>query len=179
MVVIRVATPDDALAIAKVQIETWRTAYRTLLPADYLAVLSIERRSISQRIHLERLGDDTSVVVAVVDQRVIGYVSCGASRGDDDAAVGEIYAIYVLESFAGQGVGTALIRQAERWLRERGFSRAMLWVLDGNEPARHFYRRNGWFDSGEMTTIDLDGLTVREHQHVRELEDSEASSACP
>ena len=38
------ASPEDAYAIAKVHVDSWREAYRTILPADYLAALSVEKR---------------------------------------------------------------------------------------------------------------------------------------
>jgi hypothetical protein len=41
---IRATAEDDALAIARVQVETWRSAYREIVPRAYLAGLSPEER---------------------------------------------------------------------------------------------------------------------------------------
>jgi hypothetical protein len=39
MVSIRAATPDDAVAIAHVHVESWRTTYEGIVPGEYLAGL--------------------------------------------------------------------------------------------------------------------------------------------
>ncbi len=40
--IIRKPSADDADAVARVHVDTWRTAYKGLLPDDYLAKLSYE-----------------------------------------------------------------------------------------------------------------------------------------
>ncbi|NJK75848.1 MAG: GNAT family N-acetyltransferase, partial [Microcoleus sp. SU_5_6] len=40
--IVRAATIDDTPAIARVNADTWRTAYRNIIPADFLANLSYE-----------------------------------------------------------------------------------------------------------------------------------------
>lgn len=47
-----------------------------------------------------------------------------------------------------RGLGTQLHSAAIERLRSLGFTSAMLWVLDGNEAAIGFYRRNGWAPDG-------------------------------
>ncbi len=42
--IVREAKIADAPAIARVNLDTWRTAYREIVPADYLAQLSYEKR---------------------------------------------------------------------------------------------------------------------------------------
>ena len=41
---IRAAHTTDALAIAQVQVDSWRTTYAGIVPADYLASLSYEQQ---------------------------------------------------------------------------------------------------------------------------------------
>jgi len=41
---IRAAQTDDAAAIAKVHVDTWRMTYRGIVPDDHLANLSYEQR---------------------------------------------------------------------------------------------------------------------------------------
>ena len=41
---IREASPTDAAAIARVHVDSWRTTYAGIVPADYLANLSYTRR---------------------------------------------------------------------------------------------------------------------------------------
>ena len=51
-------------------------------------------------------------------------------------------------------------------LHADGFTQAGLWVLDGNERALHFYRRQGWAETGSTKT-DRDlcgGVPLRERR---------------
>jgi len=41
--IIREATHNDIPALAKVHVDTWRTAYRGIMPDEYLANLSYEQ----------------------------------------------------------------------------------------------------------------------------------------
>ncbi|MCZ0900074.1 GNAT family N-acetyltransferase, partial [Microcoleus sp. HI-ES] len=41
--IVREAKIADAPAIARVNLDTWRTAYRKIVPADYLAQMSYEK----------------------------------------------------------------------------------------------------------------------------------------
>ena len=60
---VRAATPDDVDAIARVHVETWRSAYRGLVPDEYLAGLSPARRADQWRAFL---GDRGAARVLVV-----------------------------------------------------------------------------------------------------------------
>ena len=52
--VVRLATLADAEAIARVHVLTWQTAYRGLVPDDFLDALAIDRRTETWR---NMLGD--------------------------------------------------------------------------------------------------------------------------
>ena len=42
---IRIATKEDAPDIAKIHVEAWRSAYKGIMPAEYLESLSVEART--------------------------------------------------------------------------------------------------------------------------------------
>lgn len=161
-VAIRAAGPDDAPAIARVRIESWRWAYRGLVPDALLEAMSVDdgegdwRRTIAAP-------DGISVFVAEGGGRAVGFVSAGPSR-DDDAltGTGEIGALYVVRAHAGTGVGGALMTAAEDSLRAGGFARATLWVLQANAAARGFYEHRGWTCDGTIGThqVQCDHLPV-------------------
>ncbi len=109
---VRPADVDDAAAIARVHVESWRTTYRGLLPDDFLD-------SLSQGRYLERwlrsLGDDaTRVYVAEDAHEVVAFASGGRERAGEDGYSGELYAIYVLEGAQRQGHGMGLVRARSR-----------------------------------------------------------------
>jgi ribosomal protein S18 acetylase RimI-like enzyme len=140
---VRRAAFADARAIAGVHIETWRTAYAHIFPAEFLAGLSIdERAALAERLLTE---DSEEIFVAELDGRVVGFASGGRSRDEDDAAApGEVYAIYVNAAAWGRGAGRRLLDRLEEALRSAGFDEATLWVLEDNPRARRFYEAAGW-----------------------------------
>ena len=44
--IVRPAKPGDARDIAEIHVRTWQAAYPGLVPADYLAALSVERYEV-------------------------------------------------------------------------------------------------------------------------------------
>ena len=52
--------------------------------------------------------------------------------------------LYVREEMRGQGIGRALLLEAERQARARGIGRLMIGVLAGNARAEALYRRMGF-----------------------------------
>jgi len=109
------------------------------------------------------VSDDPPLLVAEVDDGVVGFVSYGPSR-DKDAGdrVAEVYAIYVSPEHWGRGVGKALHDEAVKQLRSRGFDEATLWVLDTNERTLRWYERQGWSPDGSEKMDEIGGARVRE-----------------
>ena len=60
----------------------------------------------------------------------------------------EVEQVYVSAAHRGAGVAQALIREAERQVRENGHDKTWLAVVAGNARARAFYERSGWIDEG-------------------------------
>jgi GNAT superfamily N-acetyltransferase len=150
---IRPGTPDDARAIAEVHVASWRDAYRGLLPDEYLEKLSVEEREARRLAWFADPEPGSGVLVAEEAGRIVGFVSFGPSR-DEDASegIGEVPAIYVDPRAVGTGVGRELFAAATQALREVGFRRATLWVLEANERARGFYEKAGWSWDGSVST---------------------------
>jgi ribosomal protein S18 acetylase RimI-like enzyme len=163
---IRRARPTDARAIAEVHVGTWREAYHGLLPASFLAGLSVETRERFWSSELGVTPTERMPWLAESGGQVVGFVSAGPAR-DVDARpeVGEVYAIYVLPDCWDRGVGRDLLRHAESDLRSHGYSAATLWVLADNNRACRFYERSGWLRDGARTEsiggIELEELRYR------------------
>lgn len=119
-VVLRPAGPDDAAALAEVHL-----ASRGAAPMPPGVHPDAEVRAWLAA----RLGHD-EVWVAEADDTVLAYLRMTETWLDD---------LYVLPSWTGQGIGSALLELAKA-LRPEGFS---LWVFEMNAPARAFYRSHG------------------------------------
>jgi GNAT superfamily N-acetyltransferase len=169
---IRDATVDDADAIAVVHVHGWQWGYRGLLPDAYLRGLSAARRAEQWRSWLLEPRRTRTRVAQTEDGACAGFSVSGPSRdpgADDDT--GEVYAIYVEEEFAGSGVGTDLLRSAMAWLAEQGFTRATLWVLEGNARARRFYEREGWAPDGAAKSDPREDFMMDEVRYEHRIEE--------
>jgi ribosomal protein S18 acetylase RimI-like enzyme len=148
MIGIRLATANDAFAIAHVHVETWRATYPTLLPHEYLAKnLSIDTRAIYWQRTLEAGDEREAVFVAAEGYDVVGFASVGAARKRPAGRTlskrcGEVFTLYVLPDWQEQGTGRMLLANGFAELVERGCDAALLWVVAGN-PSRFFYEAMG------------------------------------
>ena len=174
--VIRRATAADAAGLAAVHTAglaavhtaSWREAYADLLPADFLA-----RRVVPESRWVGSLwvGDDRPTFVAAIGARVVGFASVAESEGEP--GVGQLYALYLLAAYWGQGLGHRLHRRGMGWLVERGFTEAVLVVLTDNHRTVAFYRRQGWVDDGPAVPDVIGGRTVRVSPMRRRLGDAQ------
>lgn len=161
--VIRSATPADADAIAWIGVTAWQTAYRGLVPDEHLDALDWRERAVVRREQLDRAAADRVVTYVVLDPAsVVGFVASGPDRDEDRRAAGglEIYALYVVPSGWGHGLGRALL---ERAIADVPVGVPVtLWVLAGNTRARAFYERQGFVSDGAEKPISIGGRDLLE-----------------
>jgi len=139
---LRRATEADAGPIARVHVLAWQEAYRGILPDEFLASLSVERR---REMWARQLGDPDlapGVFVAAEEGEVVGFASAGPAREQGLDFDGELYAIYLLAAHQRKGFGRALFQAAANALHRLGLNSMMLWVLKDN-PTRGFYDHLG------------------------------------
>ncbi len=141
---IRRGRVEDAAAIARVHVESWRSTYAGMLPEKMLLKLSsAEHEQRWWRHVLGRYRHNHFLYVAENESDgVIGFASGGSSRDRELTHTGEVYALYLLDQHHGKGIGKALfLALSERLLAKRGPS-LVVWVLSNN-PSRYFYENLG------------------------------------
>jgi ribosomal protein S18 acetylase RimI-like enzyme len=89
------------------------------------------------RHKLER--DPDLFLVAEVGGRLAGTV-----LGGYDGRRGLVYHLAVDPTCRQQGIGSGLMEELERRLRQKGCHRCYLLVVPGNEEAVQFYEARGW-----------------------------------
>lgn len=155
----RIASVDDARAIAEFQTTCWREAYLGLVPQDYLDSVGAATR---QRRWTARIFErQRTVLIAESDGAIVGV----ASHGLRDEAL-ELMSLYVGAECRGSGLAQQLLDGAI------GDEPAQLWVFEGNDRAIGFYVRNGFAADGERMIDPDTGLVC-----IR-LSRNETSSTC-
>ena len=99
--------------------------------------MSLEKRTAFWREAIEF--SEPQVHVALEGDEVIGFVGFDRSRDPKSKPVtGEIWALYVLPSHWGRGIGLALWDAAREGLAEEGCTEVTAWLALGNERAQRF-----------------------------------------
>ncbi len=140
---IRKATLEDASAIATIHVAAWREAYRGIISDEFLANLSIQRRT---EFWVNSLSDPAHIFhhafVAEMNGQAVGFAGYGISQEKESGFDGELFSIYILQFSHKRGIGRSLVNQVVKEMQEAGGNSMMVWVLKDN-PARGFYERLG------------------------------------
>ncbi len=157
---IRKATLEDTLAIAKVHVDSWQSAYRGLLPDERLDRMDHIRGA--QHFHESITREPEAFYVAEDEDGIIGVLALGPCRDQkaDGTSIGEVYALYLAPTHWRRGVGSLMMNTAELLLKTGGYSRIILWTFEGNERARVFYEAVGFVTDGATRFFDEVGAPV-------------------
>jgi ribosomal protein S18 acetylase RimI-like enzyme len=153
---VRRAREDDVVAIAEVQIASWRAAYRGIIVDATLDGMDIAKHAIQwQRSFDQR----APIWVAEAEEAVVGFVGL---RGN------EITVLYVQPDRQRRGIGRALLESALATIASEGAGLAWLWVLEANATARAFYAAVGGriSDSGP---VRVEGQTLTQVRYLWDL----------
>lgn len=169
VVQIEPATPGDAQAVAEAHVLSWQHAYRGIFPDEFLAQLSVERRTAMWRDSIAT--GRPQVLVARIDDRVAGFIAFGPCR--DEAApdtTAEVWAFYLAPDHWSTGVGRALWESARERMLLQGARHASLWVIASNPRAIRFYLAAGFSPvAGSIKPFTIGGVQVQEVRYVQEL----------
>jgi GNAT superfamily N-acetyltransferase len=84
-----------------------------------------------------------------------GGAAVGTASGGDGESTGvaALTAMWVDPGFRRQGVGALLVERVIEWARQTGYSRLVLWVVDGNDSAERLYERFGFRRTGAQEEV--------------------------
>lgn len=167
----REMTVTDCNRIAEIRVRGWQSAYRGLIPQDYLDGFDIGKEAERRRAVFLRAPDGVENLVAEdASGTVVGWACHGPYReGERLTADAELYALYVDPRCLGAGFGRALIGESVRRCSVAGQPRMFLWVLAGNARARRFYERAGFYADGAEEPFEVAGAAVPEVRYARTL----------
>lgn len=153
----------DARDIARVHVDTWRTTYPGMVPAEHLSSLSYEaREQMWNRVLREenRARGGFCYVAENKQGQAIGFASGGPERTGDPVYKGEVSAIYILEPYQGNGIGRRLLLACVDRLLQMGITTMLIWVIGAN-PACRFYEARGGTKVQERQDV-IDSMTIDE-----------------
>lgn len=169
---VRPARPEDAADIARVQVVTWRTAYRTLLPAavldDWDDGAATEAWAAAAGLPPSR---GAGVLVALEQATVVGFAAFGPAPDDDSGAVAEIATLLVEPRWGRRGHGSRLLAAVAELTQAAGTRALQIWLPEGDAVSPRFYESAGWEPDGWARTLDTGNEPLRELRWHTTLDD--------
>lgn len=161
---IRYITPaDNRMSISRVYEESWKFAYKNIIPQDYL-------ESIPEGQWVTNLDDPAwKTLVCIEDSMIVGTSSFCGSRLQHFDGWGEVISIYLLPDHMGKGYGKRLMKSVIAELKKLGYEDVFLWVLEENERARRFYENFGFVPTDDFLDDNIGGRDLREVRYIYEI----------
>lgn len=110
---------------------------------------------------LRRLrSSDYVVFVGVSDGQVVGLMSLHSVNGlHSSSPACYLMGLVTRSAMHGQGIGKALLGEAERWAREHGCDRVTLTSATHRTAAHAFYERQGFPETGRRFAKQIEPVT--------------------
>jgi GNAT superfamily N-acetyltransferase len=157
---IRPGTHADIEEVSRAYAEAWRTTYQGVTPDAFVNGMTAGAAAQIFRDCLQP--NDYSYFFHVAETpegRIVGFADGGKERTHPESGLGELYAIYLLKEFQGQGTGRKLFQAGVESLLKSGIERMVTWVLE-KSPYRKFYESlNGTLESGQKF-LDIAGTQI-------------------
>ncbi|MBT2606531.1 GNAT family N-acetyltransferase [Bacillus sp. ISL-53] len=155
---IRKAVLTDAKGIAKVHVDSWKTTYANIIPDEYLNNLVYEGR---EQLWKGNIPNSDVFVAENEEGKIVGFSSGGKERsGKYPDYTGELYAIYILKEYQGNGLGKLLVKQIIEELQQKKFFSMIVLVLEDNS-SRLFYETLGGKKIGTIE-VNISGKKLNE-----------------
>jgi len=156
---VRPARAADASELGRIQLETWRAGYASILPSAVLDALSAEDAAASWRDAVTAPPSARHrVMVAMEGQWVVGFVAL-APEDETTVAVGPLL---VEPRWGRRGHGSRLLAAATDTARLDGATAATSWLPEADEASRAFFGSAGWAADGTARVLDTGSGTLRE-----------------
>lgn len=170
---VRPARPEDAAEIARIQLSTWRTAYRRMFPPHVLAGLDESYLARGWSEAIEAAPSPRHRVLIAVEQgesssEVVGFMAAGPA--DEQALAPEepslpataaaVTDLLVEPRWGRRGHGSRLLAATVDLWREDAFTSAVAWAYEQDQAMQKFLTSAGWEPDGAGRALDVDDMLV-------------------
>lgn len=171
-ITIRRANVDDVVALQSTASACWWATYQEILPASFIESF-LARAYSHDRLLAQFIAPNALFLVVMAreqsgEEALVGFGQAGPPLPRRDAAPvasADLHRLYLLPNWQRRGIGSQLLGELEAWLRQQGHPYYGAYVHERNEPAKHFYARQGFVHNAVCDVQDewylvksLDGL---------------------
>ncbi|TCT20039.1 acetyltransferase (GNAT) family protein [Melghiribacillus thermohalophilus] len=130
---------------------------------------SLDARGINQKIKTVQSQENSTIIVAEDDSKLIGYVMAmgGLARRNRHSA----YLVAgLLKDYRNKGIGTKMFQTLLSWAQKKGLHRLELTVIAHNDAAIALYKKMGFKVEGvKRDSLWISGKYVDEYYMARLL----------
>jgi GNAT superfamily N-acetyltransferase len=166
---VRPALPADAAEIARIQVVTWRTAYRSVLPAAVLDDWDADAAEETWRAAITAPPTPGHGVLVALEQNTrVGFAAFGPAElttGEQPDPAGpstEVSTLLVEPRWGRRGHGSRLLSAVADLAETGGAARLQVWLLESDAVSTGFYESAGWAPDGWARTLDTGDRPLRE-----------------
>jgi len=150
-IMIRKALPEDARDYTNCHISIWQSAYKGIVPEEYLNNLSAQVEPLVEKyINIFKNPGDCEYYCVMLSGKMIGFIVINLGTA-------EIWAVYLLEAFWGKGYGKEMLHFAINELKRAEHNEIALWVFEDNNRARRLYEKNNFSFDGTKRVVSKYG----------------------
>jgi GNAT superfamily N-acetyltransferase len=154
---LRRAQPTDETAIARLHVDSWRSAYRGILRDDFLDGALVANRRDIWRARFSALNRADQLILVSEEQGEIQGFACVFFEADAEWGT-LLDNLHVVPGLKGKGLGRVLMSAVAQHLQRSSHRQLLhLWVFEKNTAARGFYDRLGGTISTHITEATPDG----------------------
>lgn len=136
---IRVAMLEDALLVAELAIQMWKSHTIEELTQEFYEYISKENGTI---------------FLAMIDGCAVGFAQCGLRRdyveGTDSSPVGYLEGIFVKEEYRKRGVARDMLEACQKWAKEQGCAEFASDCELDNVDSLKFYIKMGFVEANRI-----------------------------
>ena len=158
---IREMISQDLIAVARVNVDTFRETQSGIVPDQLINTLSYESAARRFQRLLDKEEQRSTIFVAEDCGAIVGYAMGGRAREPVAHYEGELYGIYILPQYHGTGVGRRLMSVMARYLTAQRIYSMFVVVFSANLPAIKFYEALGGKKCCDRT-MALHGWNLKE-----------------
>ena len=132
----------DCKSIANIVTISWNETYKGIVPDCFLDKLRNNEEERTKKSYDEFDKNNNNQLVLEVDNKVVGFVNYGITEDEEYQNCGEIFALYIIAKYKGNGFGRKLVEEVKKEFKQQGINKMIIACLKGN-PFNEFYKHIG------------------------------------
>ena len=143
--IIRRKEQKDCMMVAHVITTSWQETYRGIVNDEFLDNLPNTEKERGEKSFNNFDENDNHKFALEVDGKVVGFINVGITNDKEYENQGEIFALYIIKRYKGNGFGKKLIEIGIKELKKLGCTKMIIGCLAGNLSNEYYKHIGGKF----------------------------------